>query len=466
MGLLLRALTFIKFTFKGKVLRKIRDNNLFIMVNVFLKMVSLNFETGDYVKIRLALEEIEGRILECSETGIYLIKLNNGYNIGINKDNILAGRVLKKFKEEENKEINFGKKEGLPSVGMIVTGGTIASKVDGKTGGVKPIKDIADFNRNYPEMFNIVNVSKLEIPFMILSENMNSVHWKKIAEIAEKMLNDSSISGVIITHGTDTLHYTSAALSFFLRNLNKPVVLTYSQRSIDRGSSDANLNLECAAKMAISDCAEVIIVGHANINDEHCFAYRGTKVRKLHTSRRDAFNAINSKPLARITKDKVEFLEERRPRNNDQVELDFEYNDKVALVKYYPGQEASILDYYALKYKGIVIEGTGFGHVAGSEADNNWVGKLKKHIREGLVVCMTTQCIYGKTDGYVYSIGRELMEAGVIYLGDMLSETAFVKLSWILGHHGWKSHVKLKMFENFAGELNERLGLEKDEKTN
>src|SRR3989344_4263042 len=194
-------------------------------------MVNLNFQTGDYVKIRLALEEVEGRILERSDKNIYLLKLDSGYNIGINKENVLAGRVLKKFKEEEYEKIKIEKKDGLPSIGVIVTGGTIASKVDTKTGGVKPLTNISEFNKFYPEMFKIVNVARIEMPFLIASGNMNSLHWKKIAEAAEKMLNDTSISGIIITHGTDTLHYTSSALSFFLRNLNKPVVLTYSQRS-------------------------------------------------------------------------------------------------------------------------------------------------------------------------------------------------------------------------------------------
>src|SRR3989344_3404733 len=154
-------------------------------------------------------------------------------------------------------------------------------------------------------MFKIVNVKKIEIPFMVASESMTSEHWIKIAEIAEKMLNDKEISGVIITHGTDFLHYTSAALSFFLRNLNKPVVLTYSQRSIDRASSDANLNLQCAARMAISDCAEVVLVGHASVNDDFCYAMPGTKVRKMHSSRRDAFRPINDVPIAKVKPDVV-----------------------------------------------------------------------------------------------------------------------------------------------------------------
>jgi len=423
-------------------------------------MVELNFQSGDYVRLRLALKEVEGRVLKSHESGILLLKLNSGYNIGINRENILGGRILRKFKEDEVEKLKFENKEGLPSIGMIVTGGTIASKVESKTGGVKPLTNIGEFARFYPEMFKIVNVTKLEIPFMIDSSLMDSSHWKKIAEIAEKMLNDTSISGVIITHGTDTLHYTSAALSFFLRNLNKPVVLTYSQRSIDRASSDANLNLQCAVRMAISDCAEVVIVGHATTNDDYCYALRGTKVRKLHSSRRDAFKSVNEKPIAKIFSDKIEFLSKYRTRNNEKVELDIEYSDKVALLKYYPGQNSDILDYYVLKCKGIVIEALGLGQLPNADTENNWILKLKKYIREGMVVCITSQTIFGKVDGYVYYNARDLLDAGVIYLDDMLSETAFIKLGWILGHHGWKSHVKDKMLENFAGELNERLEIE------
>ncbi len=422
-------------------------------------MVEFTFNAGDYVKFRLALREVEGRVLETSEHGIVLLKLKSGYNIGIPKENILDFKILRKFKEEKEK-IELLETKGLPSVGMIVTGGTIASKLDPKTGGVKHLTDVSEFAKFYPEMFKIVNVKKIEIPFMVASESMTSEHWIKIAEIAEKMLNDKEISGVIITHGTDFLHYTSAALSFFLRNLNKPVVLTYSQRSIDRASSDANLNLQCAARMAVSDCAEVVLVGHASVNDDFCYAMSGTKVRKMHSSRRDAFKVINSKAIAKVFPGGVEFLREHRPRNSEKVELDKEFSDKIALVKFYPGQDASVLDFYALKYKGIVIEGSGLGHLPVSEAKENWIPKLKKHIKNGFIVCMTSQTLYGRVDPLVYSNGRELLDAGVIFLEDMLPETAFVKLGWVLGHYGQKKNVKEKMLENLEGEINENLGLD------
>ncbi len=421
-------------------------------------MAELNFNAGDKVRLRLALEEIDGQVLESSDSGVLLLKLDSGYNIGIPKENILAGRVLKKFKEEGKMEFKLVHKGELKNVGLVITGGTIAAKLDSRTGGVHWLTNMNEFAKFYPEIFKIVNVKKIEVPFMIASESMDSSHWIKIAESVERMLQDKEIDGVIVTHGTDFLGYTAAALSFFLRDLNKPVVLTYSQRSIDRASSDANLNLQCAARMAISDCAEVMIVGHATINDDFCFAMPGTRTRKLHSSRRDAFKPVNDLPIAKVWPDKVEFLRVYKKRDDKRkVELDINFNDKVALVKYYPGQSSDILDYYALKYKGIVIEAAGLGHLAPSEASHNWIPRLKKHIKEGFAVCAASQTIYGRLDPFVYSNGRELVEAGVIFLEDMLAETALIKLGFVLAHRGWLGKVKEKMLENMAGELTERL---------
>lgn len=424
-------------------------------------MADLNFVIGDLVRFRLAREEIEGTVVG-EDSSVYVVKLKSGYNVGISKENILGGRAVKKFVDEEKKKIDLPFDSKLKNVGMIVTGGTIASKLDPKTGGAKWLSDVGELAKFYPEVFKIANVKKIEVPFMAASEDMNFEHWAKIAECAEKMLNDDSISGVIVTHGTDFLHYTSAALSFFLRDLNKPVVLTYSQRSIDRPSSDANMNLQCAARMAISDCAEVILVGHGSINDDFCLALRGTKARKMHSSRRDTFKSVNAEPIAKISfGGEIEFLSEYNLRNENKVLLDKNFSDKVALVKFYPGQDSSILDFHALKCKGIIIEGSGLGHVS-VDGQNSWLAKLKKHIRGGLVVCMATQTIFGRVDPYVYSNARELLDAGVIFLEDMSSETALVKLGWVLGHYGWKAHVKEKMMENFAGEFNSKISYKRD----
>jgi len=177
----------------------------------------------------------------------------------------------------------------------------------------------------------------------------------------------------------------------------------------------------------------------------------------MHSSKRDAFKPINCDPIAKVFPDKIEFLSKFKAKSDVKPEMDISFSDKIALIKYYPGQDPSILDFYALKYKGIVIEGTGLGHVASNNALKPWITSLKKHIKNGLVVCMTSQTINGRVDPYVYSTGRELMDAGVIFLEDMLAETAFVKLGYVLGHYGWKTNVKEKMLENMASELNDRI---------
>ncbi len=418
-------------------------------------MTDFQFKPGDFVKFRLAREELEGRVLESSDKDVVLVKLKSGYNIGIPKENILDCVVVEKFKEDKVREIVPVAAKGKPSIGLIVTGGTIASKLDSRTGGTAPLTDISEFARFYPKLFERVNVKKLSVPFMIASESMSNEHWITIAEHAKEMLNDSEIKGVIVTHGTDTLHYTAAALSFFLRDLKKPVVLTFSQRSIDRASSDAELNLDCAVTFALSDCAEVVIVGHATQNDDYCYALRGTKVRKMHTSRRDTFKPINCEPIAKVWLDKIEFISSYRARDSGLTKLDASFNDKVALLQFYPGQQPDILDYYLVQgYKGIVISMSGLGHVAVGDVKHSWASALKRVIKQGMVICAASQTIYGRLNPKVYSTGRELEELGIIYLEDMLAETAFVKLGFVLGHKNWKGLVREKMLENFVGEFN------------
>lgn len=420
-----------------------------------------NIKAGDYVEVHLTKLIYEGVLLDSPETGIVMLKLDSGYNIGFSRKDILKIVLLKKNKEEKEKPFEIKKDPEKKNVALIITGGTIASKMDYKTGGVSPIKTPEDLFKIFPKIFDKINISKVEVPFLKDSSAMDFKDWQKIAKLTVDSLNDNNIQGVIITHGTDTLHYTSSALSFFIRNINKPVVLTYSQRSIDRASSDADLNLQCAGLTSISDIAEVSLIGHASSNDDYCYAMPGTKVRKLHTSRRDAFKVVNDKPFAKIFPDKIERISEWNLRNKNKAILDSKFEEKVALVKIYPGQNPDILDYYAKKgYKGIVLELFGIGDAPAKEARESWIQKLKEVQKKGLIICAVSQCIYGRVDPLVYSSGREVLETGVIYLEDMIAETAFVKLGWILGHNEWsknKKIIKEKMLDNIAGEFNNRL---------
>ncbi len=428
---------------------------------------------GDFVEISLVKKKYEGILLEPpkDEQGVLLFKLDSGYNIGFKKKDILGVRVLKKKEELKNdNETKKEKKENLkeiynnfskPNIAIVITGGTISSRYNSKTGAASPLTTPESLFETYPEIFEKVNISKIEVPFMKSSEDMEYKDWKKIAKIIQQMLNDSDIKGVIVTHGTDFLHYTSSVLSLFLKDLNKPVVLTYSQRSSDRASSDANLNLKCSALAAISDIAEVMLVGHATSNDDYCYAMPGTKVRKMHTSKRDAFKVINGKPIARVFPDRIDVLRTYNVRNKKKVEVDTKFESKIGLIKVYPGQSPDILDYYSERnYKGIILELSGLGHTPVEGKGIKWIKKLNEIQKKGMIVCATPQTIYGRLNPLVYSNGRKILKTGVIYLEDMLSETAFIKLGWVLGHKDWskdKETIKEKMLENIAGEINTRL---------
>lgn len=417
-------------------------------------------QPGDKVKLQTRDKEWEGTILESYDSSVILIKLVSGYNIGIKEDEILSVVVLEKFEEKTKKKIELIPKKGLRNIAIVITGGTISARLDPKTGGVIST-DAEEILNIAPEIKNICNIVKIEKPFMKWSENMSFNDWKILARVVADLANNKDIDGIVVSHGTDFLHYSAAALSFCLRNLNKPVALTYSQRSIDRASTDAALNLTCAVRYAISDVAEVALVGHKDLNDKFCLAMPGTKVRKMHTSRRDAFKIINSGAIAEISQDKFNILKSFNARNLGQVILENNFNENVALIQVHPGQDPDVMNYYVEKgCKGIVLEVTGIGQLPAQDSKCNWLPKIKKLVDKGIIICATPQTIYGMLNPKVYSAGRDLEKTGIIYLKDMLSETAFIKLSWVLGHKDWikdSNKIREKMLENISGEFNERL---------
>jgi glutamyl-tRNA(Gln) amidotransferase subunit D len=336
----------------------------------------------------------------------------------------------------------------LPDVTIIGTGGTIASKIDYKTGAVHPSFTTSELTNAIPELSKIANI-KTKLLFNILSENMTPEHWKDIAKAVAEELNQGA-SGVVVAHGTDTLGYTSAALSFMLQNLEKPVVLVGSQRSSDRPSSDSSLNLVSAVKVATSDIGEVVALMHGSSSDDFCSIHKGTKVRKLHSSRRDAFKSVNAKPIGTV-QDVINFDEDYRKRGKGKVEVNDKLEEKVALVKIYPGIKSEVLDYYIDNYNGIVLEGTGLGHVP-----EDLLKSIEKAEKKKVPIVMTTQTLYGRIDMKVYSTGRELISRGVISGEDMLPETAYVKLMHVLGSTSDLEEIKEKMQTNIAGEIGDR----------
>ncbi|MCH7850388.1 MAG: Glu-tRNA(Gln) amidotransferase subunit GatD [Nanoarchaeota archaeon] len=421
-------------------------------------MQTKTFEPGEKVTLITKSKEWTGHVLESHDVNIILLKLESGYNIGIRESEILDAKVIKKTSKIRKKEFIEDQKRSLPNIAMIITGGTISSRLDPKTGGVIST-DVRDILNVAPELKDIANIVSIESPIMKFSGDMDPGDWKTIAETVLPHLINQEIDGIILTHGTDTLSYTAAALSFFTQNLNKPIAVTFSQKSIDRGSTDASLNLICAAKYATSDIAEVCLIGHEDTNDETCIAIPATKARKMHTSKRGTFKAINSKPLARITKDNFKILDEFNAKDLLRIpKIDIKFENKIAIVKIYPGANPDIIDYYESKgYKGLVLEVTGLGHVPSNNSKNNWIAKIKKIISNGMTVVAATTTLNGRINMNVYSYGRDLKKTGIISMKDALPETSFVKLGYVLGHKNWNAKEKLE--ENLKREFSDSIDL-------
>ena len=396
-------------------------------------------------EIELFLEKNYTGVLMPSHNDIITLKLKNGYNIGVKIDEKSKIKVIKKKQEKTGMLRNIEHLKGRPVISLISTGGTIASYVDYRTGAVHPALTAEELAFSVPELTENYNV-KAKVLFSILSENMKVGYWRKLAKEVASELN-SGADAVVIPHGTDTMGYTSAALSFMLKNLTGPVILVGSQRSSDRPSSDASMNLLSAAKLAETDFGEVVVVMHGETSDTYSLIHRGTRVRKMHTSRRDAFKSVNEKPIGRIDNE-VKFFQDYRKKSSDKTVVNDKIEEKVALIYFYPGLTPEFFDYTVKNNKGVVMAGTGLGHVSSD---------LIEVIRSAKIpFVMTSQCLNGRVNMNVYSTGRDLLSAGVIPAEDMLPETALVKLMYVLGQTKKIEEIRKMMTENMVGEMSSR----------
>jgi len=425
-------------------------------------------EVGDRIRLTRGKKTFEGILMPRIEMGdrdSIIIKLKSGYNVGIEfDDKTKIERLGKGRKLGIIPKLKIKRKIKLPDVSMIATGGTIGTHVDYKTGGVFMCRSPEEILSTTPELGNIIDLKNTHRPFTVASEDLTFREWQKMAKLIAKELNSGN-RGVVVTHGTDTLHYSAAAVSFMLRGLSKPVAFVGAQRSPDRGSFDGSMNLICASHFTgYSDIGEVCLIMHGSSNDNFCLINRGTRVRKLHTSRRDAFQPVNEKPLARIWKNgRIEKTGVEYTKFEDKkVVPDVKWEPKVALIKAFPNSDPAIIDWYASKrYKGLVIEGFGLGHVPTStlRRGDSWLPHIKNAIKRGVNIVMTSQTIFGRVHPYVYRNLRLVSEAGVIYGEDILTEVALVKLSWVLGHTNKKEKIKEMMLTPFAREINPRTDL-------
>ena len=422
-------------------------------------------EPGDVVEIFKDGVTYRGTVLPKTEeipADVLLVKLENGYNIGVRITPGTEVRVVGKGEPPKKYSVPVRAEENpeLPTAALVATGGTIASRVDYRTGGVVAEFTVEDFILSFPEIKDLANL-RLRQASNIFSEDMVPEHWVEIAEcVAEEVRGGAD--GVVITHGTDTMHYTAAFLSFALQDLPVPVVLVGAQRSSDRPSSDAALNLLNAINVAVNtDLAGTFVVMHESMDDRYCTIHPGTRVRKMHTSRRDTFKTVGDTPVGRsfvlarggrVVERKADIWRDGfRKRGKGRLKVDTKVNPDVFLLKAFPGLKKEMFEKVLLGHDGVIIEGTGLGHVR-----QDLIPCISEAVESGVFVGITSQTLFGRVHSHVYSTAIKMRKAGAVYLQDMLPETALVKLMWALGHTKDRKKAEEIMLTNYAGEITPR----------
>ncbi len=391
-----------------------------------------------------------------------VVKLEGGYNVGVDREaasvDVLESDVHAVDDEPAPEagavsEITFD--EDLPTISLISTGGTIASTVDYRTGAVTARFDAEDVLRAVPDLAGRANY-RGRVVANILSENMDPAIWRDLAHAVHEEIA-AGADGVVVMHGTDTMQYSAAAMAFTLET-PVPIVFTGSQRSADRPSSDNVMNAVCAVEAAKADCAEVLVCMHADESDDACALHRGTRVRKNHTSRRDAFETVGAKPLGEIdyetateagadgavADEAIAFRREHASRGEADLDIAPDLADGVELATFAPGMDPAAWEHLD-DAAGVVVAGTGLGHV-----HTDLIPRIEALVDDGTPVVMTSQCLEGRVCDRVYDTGRDLLDAGIIEGGDMLPETAMVKLMWAIAN---TEDVADAMRTSLAGEL-------------
>ncbi|ADD06525.1 glutamyl-tRNA(Gln) amidotransferase subunit D [Natrialba magadii ATCC 43099] len=419
---------------------------------------------GDRVRVDRADRTYEGVLLPSSTDEQFVVKLEGGYNVGVSRDGADVSVLEEAVYEIDSNGDGDGDSDDetttddtdvdsavefdddLPTISLISTGGTIASTVDYRTGAVTAQFDAEDVLRAVPDLAGRANY-RGRVVANILSENMEPPIWQDLAQAVHEEIENGA-DGVVVMHGTDTMQYSASALSFMLET-PVPIVFTGSQRSADRPSSDNVMNAVSAVEAAKSDCAEVLVCMHASESDDVCALHRGTRVRKNHTSRRDAFETVGAQPLGTVDyhNETVSFRRDYQQRGEVDLERSDALESDVELLKFTPGMDPAFLDVVE-GADGLVIEGTGLGHV-----HTDLIPRIEELVADGTTVVMTSQCLEGRVCDRVYDTGRDLLDAGVIEAGDTLPGTAKVKLMWALAN---EESVAETMQTSIAGELQER----------
>jgi len=416
-----------------------------------------NVRVWGQAEIKTSRGDFKGTVLPRAENDDDLhivIKIATGYNIGIDVRTIIEMKEIG-YKKANYKipEKQFPFTPGLPKVKLLGTGGTIASRLDYRTGAVIPAFTPGELYGAVPELADICNLETEKL-FAVFSENMGPTQYKALAIAIGKEI-EKGVDGIVIGHGTDTLSHTGAALSFMVQNSPVPIILVGSQRSSDRPSSDAALNLMHAMTAAgHGDIAEVLVCMFGPTSDEYGLLHRGTRVRKMHSSYRSTFRTISDTPVAMVTRKGVTPIKKKyNPRRKDrQVIIKPYYDERVTMLYYYPGMHPDILNgIIDMGYKEIIFVGTGLGHV-----NKELYPAIERAHKLGIHMFMTVQTIWGYVHMFVYDTGRDMMAKGIIPAGNMLPETAYIKLSWVLGQTDDPEEVKRLMLTPINDEITER----------
>lgn len=416
-------------------------------------------ETGDGVIIVTKDKSYQGVLMPSLNKEILVLKLSNGYNIGIHKKEVRKITAVKKYRPSSHKKMPSQKETGKPVISILHTGGTIASRVSYETGGVVAQFTPEDLLLQFPELETYAMLRSRLVANM-MSENMRFAHYNLLAkEVVSEWKKGAT--GIIITHGTDTMHYTAAALAFLLPDFPISILLVGAQRSSDRGSTDAAQNLLAAVQFVTqTDAAVTGICMHKTSNDDVCTILPATRVRKSHTSRRDAFQPVDAAPFADIAIGKevktYTNLPKRKKEWNHALLL-FKEKIKVGIIIMHTNMYAEEFLAYR-KCDGVLLLGTGLGHCPIISFDS--ATKEHKKIYDAIkmlckksVVAMASQTGHGRVNMEVYGPGRMLLDAGVIgNLHDMPWETAYIKLAWLLSHYTTKE-VKELFAKNIVGEI-------------
>lgn len=324
----------------------------------------------------------------------------------------------------------------MKKLALLATGGTIASVHS--DGGLVPGVPAAGLLQLMPQLRSRAEFVCRDV-FSLDSSNIQPEEWRTLARAAFDALSDAD--GAVVTHGTDTMAYSAAAMSFMLRNPSGPVVFTGSQLPMGHPLSDAPANLNEAVEVARTAPPGVYVVFNHTI-------IGGARAVKLRTTSFDAFASINARPLGVIDADGPHYRS-MTARPDGPMLLEDQLESRVFLLKLMPGTAPEVFDWILQAgFRGVVLEAFGLGGL--HYIRRNLVDKLRMLSQNGVYTLVTTQCLYEKTDFSIYEVGRGVLSDHVVSGRDMTSEAAVAKLMWVLGD---PEHRLRLLNESVCGEM-------------